>query len=127
MKLYENREPAKPFPCTGCGEYLASDAVQCRYCGVEIDPEYARESSRREILLNRIYRHGHYSKHVRQGGVLFALGLVVMVGSYFLVPAVLHTDGVWIPRGLILGGGGDFLYGLWGITSEARNAKREML
>ena len=127
MKLYENREPAKSFRCTACGEYLTSDTPRCRYCGVEVDPEYARDAARREILANRLYRQGHYYKHLRRGGGLFALGISVMIASYLLFPAILDTDAVWIPRGLILGGGGDFLYGVWGLTSEARNSKREML
>ena len=127
MKLYEKHDPLKPFPCSECGEYLASETARCRYCGVEIDPNYASDAARREKLANRLYRKDHYSKHLRRGGSLFALGVAVLVGSYFLFPVVLRTDAVWIPRGLILGGGADFLYGVWGLTSEARNARREVL
>ena len=50
-----------------------------------------------------------------------------MGASYFLFSELLHTDFVWIPRGLILGGGADLLYAVYGFISEARDAKREML
>ncbi|MGH9971661.1 MAG: zinc ribbon domain-containing protein [Pyrinomonadaceae bacterium] len=127
MRLYESRDSVKPFPCPKCGEYLAADAARCRYCGTEISRDYARDAVRREVLANRRYRKRHYSKHLRLGAGLFALGMGAMIGSYFLAPMMLHSDAVWIPRGLILGGGGDFLYGVWGLTSEARSGKREVL
>ena len=127
MKLYESREPARPFPCPECAEYLASDVIRCRHCGVEIDRDYARDAARREVLANRLYRKNHYSTHLWRGGALFGLGVAVMIASYFLFRELLRTDFVWIPRGLILGGGADFLYGIYGLASEAQNAKREML
>ena len=117
------REPLKPFPCPACDEYLSSDAAACRHCGAQIDPVYAGDAARRQTLANWLYRKKHYAKHVRRGGALFLLGVAVAVGSYCLFPVVLKTDFVWIPRGLVLGGGGDFLYGVWGLASEARNAK----
>ncbi len=127
MKLYENHEPARPFPCPVCREYLAISATECRFCGAEIDPEFAQAAARREALGNRLYRKKHYTKHFRIGGPLLALGLIIMIGSYLLAREVLQTDFVWIPRTLIVGGGGDFLSGVYGLVSEARSAKREML
>jgi len=127
MKLYENHEAMKPFPCPACSEYLSSEALQCHYCNAEIDPDYASSAVRDEKLANRRYRKGHYSKHLRAGSGLFALGLFILIGSYIFFPLILHTDAVWIPRGLILGGGGDFLYGVWGLTSEQRDARKERL
>jgi hypothetical protein len=50
-----------------------------------------------------------------------------MVGSYVFFQEVLHTDFVWIPRVLVIGGGGDALYGIYGLVLEAMNAKRELL
>jgi hypothetical protein len=127
MNLYLSHEPVKPYPCPMCNEYLASDAPKCRHCGAEIDSVYAQDAARRERLANRSYRKGHYSKHLWRGGGIFILGMAVMIGSYFLFPAILQMDLVWIPRGLIAGGGADFLYGLWGHASEARSAKREIV
>lgn len=126
-KLYEAHEPAKPFPCPECGEYLASDTLKCRFCAAEISSDYAGEAARRESLANRLYRKGHYSRHLRRGGGLFALGLVGLLGSYFFIPALFNSNAVWVSDGLLLGGGGDFLYGVWGLLSEARSARDEGL
>jgi predicted RNA-binding Zn-ribbon protein involved in translation (DUF1610 family) len=56
MKLFQNHERLKPFPCPECGEYLASESDCCRYCGAGIDPDYARDAAQREKLANRVYR-----------------------------------------------------------------------
>jgi len=50
-----------------------------------------------------------------------------MIASYFFFQKVFETDLVWIPRGLILAGGGDSLYGIFGLVSEARSAKRDLI
>ena len=127
MSLFESRDAVKPFPCPACREYLASDAARCRFCGAEIDPEFASDAARRERLNNRLYRRRHYKKHARRGGVLCAVGVAILVGSYFLFPVLLEVDAVWLPRSLVIGGGADFLYGLYGLGSEALEAKRETL
>lgn len=124
MTLFENRESVKPFPCPTCREYLSSDAARCRFCGAEIDRESALEAARQEQLANRLYRRRHYRKHAWRGGGLFAAGVTILVGSYFLFPLLLDTDAAWLPRGLVIGGGADFLYGLYGLGSEALEARR---
>ncbi len=124
--LSESNESVKPFRCPGCREYLVTGVKQCRFCGVVIDPAVANEAARWELIANRSYRKRNYSKHFFRGSGLFALGVVIMVCSYFLFWQTLDTDFIWIPRALVLGGGGDALYGVYGLVSEAINARSEI-
>ncbi len=120
MRVFEESEGLKVFRCPGCSEYIASDAQSCRFCKVLIEPETARMGIRQQKAQNKIARTKDYSTHLYRGGALFLLGVFVIIATYYLSEALLGTDFIWFPRVLIVGGGADFLYGVFGLLSERK-------
>jgi hypothetical protein len=57
---------------------------------------------------------------IRGGGLLLA-SLAFVIFTYYFSEPVLGTTAIWAPRVLMIGGGGDFLYGIYGLLSELRN------
>ena len=127
MALNLNSEAARPFPCPACREYLSVGVASCRFWGAEISEAAAQVAVRTEAVKNRLYRRKHYRKHLPLGAGLFSLGVLIMVVLYFFFQEVFDTEVVWIPRALVFGGAGEFLYGIYGLVSEATSARKEVL
>jgi predicted anti-sigma-YlaC factor YlaD len=108
------------FQCPSCKEFIATDAKTCRFCSTPISEEVALAQAQAQAEENRIYRRKKYARHMLSGGGLAALGLAITIGT--LVAATVSEAGghYVITYGLILVGGGDFLYGLVGWLGELR-------
>jgi hypothetical protein len=118
MRVFEDNEGLKIFRCPACREYIDAAAERCRFCQTTIEPEAARTGVRQQKARNKLERKKDYSTHLYRGGAFFLLGLLVMAATYYLSEAILGTEFVWFSRFLIVGGGADFLYGVFGLLSE---------
>ena len=110
----------KVFPCPQCREFIASDAISCRFCSAPVDASTAQSALTAQAKENKDYRRKHYSRHLLLGGGLFALGAVITVVTY-VAAATSQTGGRYlITYGLMIAGAGDFLYGLVGWLGELK-------
>ena len=110
----------KVFQCPACKEFIATDAQTCRFCKTPITAEVAQTQARVQEDENRSFRKKQYSRHMLTGGGLAALGLAITIGT-LLMATVSEGGGHYvITYGLIIVGGGDFLYGLAGWLGELR-------
>jgi|KBSSwiStaDraftv2_1062776.scaffolds.fasta_scaffold49716_5 amino acid permease len=110
----------KVFQCPNCKEFIASDATSCRFCSAPIDTQTAQLAVDAQQRENKQYRRKQYARHMLTGGGLFAVGLVITVGSYVAAASSKGGGSYAIMYGLMLIGGGDFLYGLVGWLGELK-------
>ena len=108
------------FQCPNCKEFIATDATTCRFCSTPIDPQTAQMAADAQQRENKQYRRKQYAKHMLAGGGLFALGLVITVGSYIAATSSEGGGRYSIMYGLMIVGGGDLLYGLAGWLGELK-------
>ena len=120
MRVFEDNEGLQVFRCPACREYIDAATQRCRFCQTTIEPEAARTGVRQQKAHNKLERKKDYSAHLYRGGALFVLGVFVIMATYYLSEALLGTDFIWFPRALIVGGGADFLYGVFGLLSERK-------
>jgi len=121
------------FRCPSCHEFIAADATKCRFCSAPIDAETAKSAAAAQEKENKLYRRKHYAQHIFIGVGVFALGLVITIvlyraGVYSPWRYISSTrDGYVSPKGglldlitvgLMLSGGGEFIYGLAGWWNE---------
>jgi hypothetical protein len=109
------------FRCPACAEYIASDSGTCRFCLVKIDPEVAHSGLQQQAVLNQVFRRRTYRTHMIRGGALLLASLSFVIFTYYFSEPVLGTTSFWAPRVLMIGGGADFLYGIYGLLIELRN------
>ena len=108
------------FQCPNCKEYISTDATTCRFCKTPIDIQTAQAAADTQVLENRRYRKKQYARHMLIGGGVFALGLVITVGSYIAAASSEEGGSYVVTYGLMLVGGADLLYGLVGWISELK-------
>ena len=103
------------FPCPKCAEFIATDASQCRFCSTPIVSESAQFAADAQDKENKRYMRSRYMRHMWTGGGLFLLGLLISIVT-FAMAYYSPTGGYYVLiLGLVLGGAGDFLYGLVGV------------
>jgi hypothetical protein len=118
----------KVFRCPSCHEFIAADATKCRFCSGPLDAETAKSAAAAQEKENKLYRRKHYARHIFIGVGLFALGLVITLTTY---TAAVASPRAWyysprggfyyfITYGLMLSGGGEFIYGLAGWWDELK-------
>ena len=105
----------KVFPCPQCGEFIATDKDRCRFCGTPIDPERAELAVAAQEKENKRYMRSRYVRHMLTGGGLCILGLVISVGTFAMAYYSPSGGYYFLTLGLVIGGAGDFLYGLVGV------------
>jgi len=110
------------FQCPNCKEFIATDAKTCRFCSTPITAEVAQAAANAQADENRKYRKKKYATHMLSGGGVFLLGLGITVATY--IAAAMSEGGghFFITYGLMLVGGGNFLYGLVGWLGEMRKS-----
>jgi uncharacterized membrane protein YvbJ len=108
------------FQCPRCHEFIASDAKSCRFCSTPVDAKTAQLAVDAQEKENKRYRRKQYARHMLIGTGLFALGLIVTIGTYSIAASSEQGGHVVITYGLILSGAGDFLYGLVGWIGELK-------
>jgi len=108
------------FQCPSCKEFIATDAKTCRFCSTPITPEVAQAQATIQENENRIYRKKKYTRHMLTGGGLAALGLIITIGTYAAASVSEGGGHFVITYGLILAGGGNFLYGFVGWLGELK-------
>ncbi|HWN09471.1 MAG TPA: hypothetical protein VNO50_09440 [Pyrinomonadaceae bacterium] len=111
---------ARVFQCPRCHEFIATDAKTCRFCSTQIDSESAQSAADTQDQENKRYRRHQYARHMMIGGGLFALGALITVGTYGWASSSQGATHYVITYGLLISGGGDFLYGLVGWLGELR-------
>lgn len=111
---------ARVFQCPSCREFIATDATSCRFCHTPIDAGSAQAAADAQALENKSFRRKGYAKHMWTGGGLFALGLLVTVGTYVAAATSPSGGRYLITWGLMLSGFGDLLYGLVGLLGELK-------
>jgi hypothetical protein len=111
---------ARVFQCPNCREFISADATSCRFCSTPIDAQTAQLAADAQAADNKRYRKKQYARHMLLGGGVFSLGFAITVAT--LIAAVVSEGGghYLITWGLMLAGGGDFLYGLLGWLSELK-------
>lgn len=105
------------FQCPNCHEYISTEAKSCRFCSTPIDARTAQSAADAQARDNKQYRRKQYARHMLIGAGIFALGLIITVGSFI---SASEGGSFVITYGLMLVGGGDLLYGLVGWTSELK-------
>ena len=116
------------FRCPSCHEFIAADATKCRFCSAPLDAETAKSAAAAQEKENRLYRRRHYARHIFIGVGLFALGLVIKLATYTSPLSSLRPEHDYSPHGgfyyvtygLMLSGGGEFIYGLAGWWDELK-------
>jgi hypothetical protein len=107
--------------CPNCKEYISSDAKTCRFCHTPLDERTVQQAVVAQAKENKKYRRGQYQKHMLIGLGLFALGLVITVGSYVAAASSEGGGHFVITYGMVAGGALDFFYGLVGWMGELRS------
>lgn len=103
------------FPCPKCGEFIATDTRQCRFCSTPIFPEGAQMAADAQEKENKRYMRSRYFRHIWIGAGIFLLGLVISAGTFAAAYYSPVGGYYFITFGLVLCGAGDFLYGLVGV------------
>lgn len=111
---------ARVFQCPSCHEFIATDAKSCRFCSTPVDVQVAQSAADAQENENKQYRRKQYARHIFAGGGLFALGVLVTVLSYISATTSRGGGHYVVTYGLMLSGGGDFLYGLVGWLGELK-------
>jgi hypothetical protein len=106
------------FQCPGCREFIATDVKSCRFCFIPIDAQAAQLAADVQDIENKKYRRKRYARHMLTGAGLFALGLLLSVGTFIAAVTSEHGGYYVVTYGLVLCGAGDFIYGLAGLISE---------
>ena len=108
--------------CPGCQEFIASDSTRCRFCGRQFDSATIKSGVAATRAENKRHRRDHYLKHMFAGSALFAVFALITFGTFWA--ASRGNRGFYIAIwGLMLGGLGDFIYGLYGFLGEALSKK----
>jgi hypothetical protein len=102
--------------CPRCHEFIAADAKSCRFCSTPIDAGTAQAAAVAQEKENKQYRRKHYARHMLIGAGVFALGLIITIGSYQLAVGGYY----FITYGPPLAGAGDLLYGVVGWIGELK-------
>ena len=110
------------FQCPSCLEFIATDAQTCRFCSTPIAAEVALAEANRLADENRTYRRKKYARHMLTGGGVLGLGLAITIGTLLVATAAEGGGRYVVTYGLIVAGGGDFLYGLVGWIGELRKS-----
>jgi hypothetical protein len=110
------------FQCPNCREFIATGATTCRFCSAPITPEVAQAAAHIQEDENRNYRRKKYAGHMLRGGLIFALGLAITIGTLVVATSAEGGGHYVVTYGLILAGGGNFLYGLVGWLGELKKA-----
>ena len=111
--------PAAPIlQCPRCKEYISSDAKTCRFCSRPLDEQTVQRAVAEQARENKTYRRNQYLKHMLIGAGVFALGLVITIGTYAAAASSESGGHFVITYGFIAGGALDFLYGLVGCIGE---------
>ena len=108
------------FQCPACKEFIATDAKACRFCKTPITADVAQAQANIQAEENRVERRKKYGRHMLTGGGMFALGLAITIGTLVAASASEGGGHYVVTYGLILAGGGNFLYGLVGWLGELR-------
>ncbi len=113
---------ARVFQCPHCHEFIATDATTCRFCSTPIDSAGAQSAADTQDQENKRYRRHQYARHMMIGGGVFALGVLITIVTYGWASSSSGGGGgqYVITYGLLLSGGGDFLYGLVGWLGELK-------
>ena len=53
MPILTAEESSETFPCPNCREFIAGNSRECRYCSVEIPPDYAQTAVAAQNKINR--------------------------------------------------------------------------
>ena len=115
--------PVRVFQCPNCKEFIATDAKACRFCSTPITAELAQTAANAQADENRKYRKKKYTTHMLSGAGVFLVGAAITVVT-FLAASVGKGGGHFvITWGLMLVGGGNFLYGLIGWLGELRQSE----
>ena len=118
-----NRNAAQILQCPDCKEYVASDAQSCRFCRRQLDSYTIKMAVATNQRENRRYRRDHYAKHMVTGAGLFTLSAFVTFGTLWLATTSESGGYYVVAWGFMIGGIGDFLYGLYGLLSEVFSKK----
>ncbi|HZT60570.1 MAG TPA: hypothetical protein VFA21_18340 [Pyrinomonadaceae bacterium] len=104
--------------CPSCKEYIASDAERCRFCSRPLDAQTKQTAAAALQKDNKRYRRSHYLKYMLTGAGVFAVGVVITVGTIAMAASSEGGGHFVVTWGLMLVGAGNFLYGLIGIIGE---------
>src|SRR5688572_9292133 len=108
--------------CPGCQEFIADDSTRCRFCGRQFDSATIKSGVAATLAENKRHRRDHYLKLMLAGFALFAVFALITFGT-FLAASRGNRGYFVVIWGLMLGGLGDFIYGLYGYLGEALSKK----
>jgi hypothetical protein len=109
--------------CRNCQEFIASDAARCRFCGCQFDSATIKAGVAAMRAENKQHRRDHYLKHMLVGFAVFAGGALLTFGSFWVAVKSEFGGYYVVTWGFMLGGLGDFIYGLYGFLGEALSKK----
>lgn len=107
-----NEEKIQVFRCPNCSEYIASDSERCRFCSTLISLDMKQSKIEQEKSETKKANRKTAFRHLGIGGLIFLAGLVVFYAS-FAAASSSERGNLRIILILLVGGGMDFLYGLY--------------
>lgn len=102
------------FQCRNCKEWISVGVTECRFCKSPITRDMALDVMQEQADQDRVNRKNAYVRAMMIGGGMFALGIVVTVGSIALASMSSGGGYYFVTYGLVIFGAINFFRGLIG-------------
>jgi hypothetical protein len=102
------------FQCCACKEWISVGVSECRFCKAPITQDIANAVMLEQADQDRVDRKNSYVRAMLIGGGMFAVGLIITIGSIALATMSSGGGYYFVTYGLVIVGVINFFRGLVG-------------